>query len=65
MNGVISPSVSAGSSQRETSVTCTPMVIVPSGAAGRGRDAGEDHERREDGGEGKCDGSPMGHLDTS
>ena len=36
MNGVISPSVSAGSSQRETSVTCTPMVIVPSGAAGAG-----------------------------
>src|SRR5580765_5033115 len=36
MNGVINPSVSAGSSQRETSVTCTPMVIVPSGAAGAG-----------------------------
>src|SRR6185295_20269625 len=36
MNGVISPSVSAGSSQRETSVTCTPMVIVPSGAASTG-----------------------------
>src|SRR5262245_30206737 len=37
MNGVISASVSPGSSHRETSVTCTPMTIVPSGgAAGAG-----------------------------
>src|SRR6266850_2806183 len=37
MNGVISPSVSAGSSQRLTSVTWTPMVSVPScGAAHAG-----------------------------
>src|SRR5438477_3410436 len=33
MNGVMMPSVSAGSSQREASVICTPHVIVPSGAA--------------------------------
>src|SRR5437667_1177371 len=33
MNGVMMPSVSAGSSQREASVMCTPHVIVPSGAA--------------------------------
>ena len=34
MNGVMSPSVSAGSSQRETSVTWRPMTMVPgSGAA--------------------------------
>src|SRR6266568_8623765 len=33
MNGVIRASVSPGSSQRETSVTWTPMVRVPSGAA--------------------------------
>src|SRR3984893_8037372 len=31
MNGVISASVSPGSSQRETRVTCTPMAMVPSG----------------------------------
>src|SRR5713226_6636715 len=31
MNGVIRASVSAGSSQRETRVTCTPMAMVPSG----------------------------------
>src|SRR6266850_6969059 len=33
MNGVMMPSVSAGSSQREASVMCTPHVMVPSGAA--------------------------------
>src|SRR2546426_11663479 len=33
MNGVMRASVSAGSSQRETSVTCTPMAMVPSGGA--------------------------------
>src|SRR5438270_9678998 len=33
MNGVMIPSVSAGSSQREASVMCTPQVRVPSGAA--------------------------------
>src|SRR2546423_4826678 len=33
MNGVMIPSVSAGSSQREASVMCTPHVMVPSGAA--------------------------------
>src|SRR5438067_2135471 len=38
MNGVISPSVSPGSSQRLTSVTWTPMTRVPSaGAAAAGR----------------------------
>ncbi|HEX9419710.1 MAG TPA: hypothetical protein VGA81_11695 [Methylomirabilota bacterium] len=37
MNGVISPSVSPGSSQRLTSVTWTPMTRVPSaGAAAAG-----------------------------
>src|SRR5215470_2969904 len=36
MNGVMSASVSPGSSQRDTSVTWTPMVRVPSGAAGAG-----------------------------
>ena len=36
MKGVISASVSPGSSQRETRVTCTPMVMVPSCAAGTG-----------------------------
>src|SRR5690242_14432932 len=36
MNGVMSASVSPGSSQRETSVTWTPMVSVPSVAAGAG-----------------------------
>src|SRR5262245_49874142 len=36
MNGVIMPSVSAGSSQRDASVMCTPHVIVPSGAAAAG-----------------------------
>ena len=39
MNGVMMPSVSAGSSQRDASVMCTPHVIVPSGAAAA-RDAG-------------------------
>src|SRR5215467_4280698 len=33
MNGVMMPSVSAGSSQREARVMCTPHVRVPSGAA--------------------------------
>src|SRR6185295_12872468 len=33
MKGVMIPSVSAGSSQRETSVMWTPHVMVPSGAA--------------------------------
>src|SRR5262244_1845058 len=33
MNGVIRASVSPGSSQRETSVTWTPMVSVPGWAA--------------------------------
>src|SRR5215469_10265057 len=33
MNGVMRASVSAGSSQRETRVTCTPMARVPSGGA--------------------------------
>jgi hypothetical protein len=33
MNGVISASVSAGSSQRSTSMTWTPMANVPSGGA--------------------------------
>src|SRR5262245_36498407 len=33
MKGVMMPSVSAGSSQREASVMCTPQVMVPSGAA--------------------------------
>src|SRR5437773_294318 len=33
MNGVMMPSVSAGSSHREARVTCTPQVMVPSGAA--------------------------------
>ena len=37
MNGVINPSVSPGSSQRETKVTWTPQTIVPgSGAASAG-----------------------------
>src|SRR5215831_9919839 len=36
MNGVMMPSVSAGSSQRDASVICTPHVIVPSGAAAAG-----------------------------
>src|SRR5215470_10457385 len=36
MNGVMMPSVSAGSSQRDASVMCTPHVIVPSGAAAAG-----------------------------
>src|SRR5713101_7030063 len=31
-------SVSAGSSQRETRVTCTPMAMVPSGGAARAGD---------------------------
>src|SRR6266850_6115637 len=40
MNGVISPSVSAGSSQRFTSVTWTPTTSVPScGAAHAGATA--------------------------
>src|SRR5436309_15858134 len=33
MNGVMIPSVSAGSSEREACVMCTPHVRVPSGAA--------------------------------
>ena len=33
MNGVMADSVSAGSSQRGASVTCTPKLIWPSGAA--------------------------------
>jgi hypothetical protein len=37
MNGVMIPSVSAGSSQRDASVMCTPQVTVPSGAAAAGR----------------------------
>jgi hypothetical protein len=40
MNGVMRASVSPGSSQRETSVTCTPMARVPSGGAAG---AGETH----------------------
>src|SRR6058998_3098106 len=36
MNGVMIPSVSAGSSQRDASVMWTPHVIVPSGAAAAG-----------------------------
>src|SRR5262249_18069161 len=39
MNGVMMPSVSAGSSHREASVMCTPQVMVPSGAAPAGRPA--------------------------
>ncbi len=31
MNGVITPSVSPGSSHRAASVTCTPQVRVPTG----------------------------------
>src|SRR4029450_11647267 len=37
MNGVMIASVSAGSSQRDASVMCTPKVTVPSGAAEAGR----------------------------
>src|SRR5215470_15396396 len=33
MNGVMMPSVSAGSSHRDARVTCAPHVMVPSGAA--------------------------------
>src|SRR5438552_900333 len=36
MNGMITPSVSPGSIQRVTRETCTPHVIVPSGAASSG-----------------------------
>src|SRR5262252_4971461 len=36
MNGVMMPSVSAGSSQRDASVMCTAHVIVPWGAAAAG-----------------------------
>src|SRR5262245_61837319 len=36
MNGVAMPSVSPGSSHRDGSVTCTPKVRVPSGAAAAG-----------------------------
>src|SRR5438552_5140027 len=39
MNGVMSASVSAGSSHRETSVTCTPMAMVPSGGTAIGGDS--------------------------
>src|SRR5262249_22979203 len=35
-NGVMNASVSPGSSQRAASVTCTPQVSVPSGAAHAG-----------------------------
>src|SRR5262249_28672301 len=42
MNGVISPSASAGSSQRLTSVTCTPIVSVPAGASAAS--AGDTHD---------------------
>src|SRR5882762_11463146 len=38
MNGVMRASVSAGSSQRETRVTCTPMARVPSGGAAKAGD---------------------------
>src|SRR5437867_10361168 len=38
MNGVMMPSVSAGSSQRDASVMCTPHVMVPSGAADAGHE---------------------------
>src|SRR5258706_1309203 len=38
MNGVMMPSVSAGSSQRDAKVMCTPHVTVPSGAAAAGRE---------------------------
>src|SRR5215813_9903109 len=37
MNGVMIPSVSAGSSQRDASVMWMPHVIVPSGAAAAGK----------------------------
>ena len=37
MNGMIVPSVSAGSSHRAARDTCTPHVMTPSGAAWRGR----------------------------
>src|SRR5215471_8336333 len=36
MNGMIVPSVSAGSSHRAARETCTPHVITPSGAASSG-----------------------------
>src|SRR5262245_47022438 len=39
MNGVMMPSVSAGSSHREARVMCTPQVMVPSGAALAGPEA--------------------------
>ena len=42
MNGVMMPSVSAGSSQREASVMWTPHVMVPSGAAVAGAGDAED-----------------------
>src|SRR5438105_3925169 len=35
MNGMIVPSVSAGSSQRAARLTCTPHVIVSAGVAAR------------------------------
>src|SRR4029450_6817143 len=37
MNGMIVPSVSAGSSHRAARETCTPQVMTPSGAAWSGR----------------------------
>src|SRR2546422_8660466 len=37
MNGMIVPSVSAGSSHRAARDTCTPHVMTPSGAAWSGR----------------------------
>src|SRR5207247_1338535 len=36
MNGMMTPSVSPGSSHRVARLTCTPHVIVPSGAAWSG-----------------------------
>src|SRR4030095_318618 len=36
MNGMIVPSVSAGSSHRAARETCTPQIMTPSGAASRG-----------------------------
>src|SRR4029450_11421938 len=45
MNGVMMPSVSAGSSQREANVMWTPQVMVPSGAAAAGRATPESRSR--------------------
>src|SRR5437867_13118464 len=49
MKGVMRASVSAGSSQRDASVTWSPQVIVPSGAASAGcgaRHSSPPHSRR-------------------